>query len=190
MLFAQPACRHSFIQVFFKDGDAADVESMESSTLENGVASEERVFTHVVPGTAEPKIQLPGATEELQVEEVEGNPSSAIQPCGQFQFWKLGGHFHLGFSHILVSACFSHICGIVVSFFKDTRCFCPIFSESFWRGTKLWRGKKISPQHRWDMPWICTGQLTCKLFFPWGYFTDVSLSLCNAWIQHHLEQKL
>ena len=77
MLSIQPACRHSLRQVFFKDAAA---ESTETSA-ENSVA-EERVFTHVVPGPTEPKIQLPGATEELQIEEVEEGHSSAIQPRG------------------------------------------------------------------------------------------------------------
>eukprot|EP00435_Cladocopium_sp_Y103_P066448 s863_g28.t1 len=79
MFCIHPACRNSFMQFFFKVGDSADVESTESSAVENGEASKERVFTHVVPGTTEPKTQFPGATEELQIEEVGSDTDESTQ---------------------------------------------------------------------------------------------------------------
>ena len=66
LLSLQPACRKSFMQVFFplKDPDVEPAE--DQGTTGTG----ETVFKQVVPGQSQ-AVQLPGATEELHLEEVE-----------------------------------------------------------------------------------------------------------------------
>jgi hypothetical protein len=65
LLSLQPACRKSFMEVFFPKKDP-EVEAAEDQTETSG----EMVFKQVVPGQAQ-AVQLPGATEELHLEEVE-----------------------------------------------------------------------------------------------------------------------
>ena len=65
LLSLQPACRKSFMEVFFPQKDP-EVEAAEDQTETSG----EMVFKQVVPGQAQ-AVQLPGATEELHLEEVE-----------------------------------------------------------------------------------------------------------------------
>ena len=65
LLCLQPACRKSFMEVFFPQKDP-DVKAAEDQTETSG----EMVFKQVVPGQAQ-AAQLPGVIEELHLEEVE-----------------------------------------------------------------------------------------------------------------------
>lgn len=76
LLSLQPACRKSFMEVFFPKKDP-EVEAAEDQTETSG----EMVFKQVVPGQAQ-AVQLPGATEELHLEEVEDeNAKKASSMC-------------------------------------------------------------------------------------------------------------
>ena len=65
LLSLQPACRQSFMEVFFPSKDPA-VKAAGDQRETNG----EIIFKQVVPGQAQ-VVQLPGAPEELNLEEVE-----------------------------------------------------------------------------------------------------------------------
>ena len=64
LLCLQPACRKSFVEVIYKRSG-----NIGTAGIERESGHEDKVFTHVLPGAV--GMQLPGATENLQLEDVE-----------------------------------------------------------------------------------------------------------------------
>ena len=88
LLAVEPACRQSFRAVFFP---GSEEEALAAQQAENGDAdpskTEDKVFTHVVPGPSDKKktvsLDLPGVIEEMQLEDVEEAAEAAEVAQGE-----------------------------------------------------------------------------------------------------------
>eukprot|EP00438_Fugacium_kawagutii_P001944 Skav226039 [mRNA] locus=scaffold2502:181408:182621:- [translate_table: standard] len=97
LLALEPACRHSFMRVFFADADEemdldpenAETKGKKSKGSKDPFEIGDQMFIAVIPDA--PEIKLPSAVDELQIEEVTGTEDGKREKSQS-----LGAQKHIG----------------------------------------------------------------------------------------------